>query len=92
MNSGGATNALSHFECHPASWHDFLQELDSQALHTVLKKLTDEEANILFLHIILDLRYAEIERITKIPANEAQYRYTLTIRKIRRAMEGKKGK
>lgn len=79
-------------ECNPISWHDFLQNLDSQKLYRVLCKISDEETNILFLHIILDLRYAEIERITKIPAAKVQHRYTMTIRKIRRAMEGGKHK
>lgn len=74
-------------ERNPASWHDFLQNLDSQKLYKVLRKLTDEEANVLFLHIVLDLRYTEIERITKMPADKVQHRYTMTIRKIRRAME-----
>ena len=77
-------------EKNPASWHDFLQNLDSQRLHRVLRKLTEEDANILFLHVILDLRYNEIERITKIPAEKVQHRYTMTIRKIRRAMESGK--
>lgn len=77
-------------EKNPASWHDFLQNLDSQRLHRVLRKLTEEDANILFLHVILDLRYNETERITKIPAEKVQHRYTMTIRKIRRAMESGK--
>lgn len=79
-------------ECEPASWQEFLQYLDSDKLYKILVKLTDEEANILFLHIILDLRYAEIERITKIPANKLQHRYAMTIRKIRRAMVCRKSK
>lgn len=79
-------------EQNPASWHDFLQNLDSERLYKVLRKLTDEEANILFLHVILDLRYIEIERITKMPAKKVQHRYTMTIRKLRRAMESEKSK
>lgn len=79
-------------EQNPASWHEFLQNLDSERLYKALGKLTDEEANILFLHVILDLRYTEIERITKIPAKKVQHRYTMTIRKIRRAMESGKNK
>ena len=73
----------------PRSWHEFLQNLDSQRLYKVLQKLTDAEANILFLHVILDLRYTDIERITKMPAEEVQHRYTMVIRKIRRAMESR---
>lgn len=73
----------------PLSWHDFLQNLDSKRLYKVLQKLTDEEANILFLHVILDLRYTDIERITKMPAEKVQHHYTMVIRKIRRAMESR---
>lgn len=79
-------------ECHPSSWQDVMRNLDSQKLYRVLRKLTDEEANILFLHVILDLSYMEIERIIKTPAEQAQLRYTVTIRKIRRAMEREKNK
>lgn len=71
----------------PATWHDVLQNLDSQRLYRVLKRLSDEEANILFLHIVLDLRYADIERVTGLTACRAQHIYTMTIRKIRRALE-----
>ena len=49
------------------TWHDVLQNLDSQRLYRILKRLSEGEANILFLHIVLDLRYPEIARITGLP-------------------------
>ena len=40
----------------------------------------------MYWHIILDLRYAEIQKLTGIPADNAQIRYSSAIRKIRNAL------
>ena len=55
-------------------------------MHTILCTLSRDEADILYWHIILDLRYAEIQKLTGIPADMAQIRYSSAIRKIRNAL------
>ena len=40
----------------------------------------------MYWHIILDLRYAEIQKLTGIPEDKAQIRYSSAIRKIRNAL------
>ena len=55
-------------------------------MHTILCALSRDEADILYWHIILDLRYAEIQKLTRIPADKAQIRYSSDIRKIRNAL------
>ena len=61
-------------EQNPASWHEFLQNLDSGRLYKALGKLTDEEVNSSFLNVILNLPFAKIEHIIKMPAKKAQHR------------------
>lgn len=74
----------------PRSWEAFLQEVETEWLYTVLCTLSKKEADILYWHIILDLRYAEIQWLTGIPADKAQVCYSSAIRKIRQALLRKK--
>lgn len=70
----------------PRSWDEFLQEVEAEWLYKILCTLSRDEADILYWHIILDLRYAEIQKLTGIPADKAQIRYSSAIRKIRNAL------
>lgn len=70
----------------PRSWEDFLQEVETEWLLKILHSLSDEETDILYWHIILNLRYAEIQQLTGIPIAKAQLRYSSAIRKIRTAL------
>ena len=74
----------------PRSWKAFLQEVEAEWLYTVLCALSQKEANILYWHVILDLRYVEIQQLTGIPADKAQICYSSAIRKIRKALLRKK--
>lgn len=73
-------------ESRPHSWQDFLQQVDTGWLYAALQTLTQKEASILYWHIILDLSYTQIEATTGVPVYEAQKRYAMAIRKLRKAM------
>lgn len=91
--NGGASHWLEAQEStqnQPRSWEAFLQEVETEWLYTVLCSLSPKEADILYWHIILDLRYAEIQSLTGIPVDKAQICYSSAIRKIRQALLRKK--
>lgn len=69
----------------PHSWQDFLQLVDAGWLYKALHALTRAEADILYWRIVLDLSYAQIEAIAGLPVYEAQKRYSMAIRKLRKA-------
>lgn len=74
----------------PRSWEDFLQEVETEWLLKILRSLSKEETDILYWHIILELKYAEIQQRTGIPVEKAQMCYSSAIRKIRHALLRKK--
>lgn len=58
-----------------SSWEQIMDTIEMPELHRALQRITPEEAGILFYHIILDLRYKEIEEITGVPVDEAEKRF-----------------
>lgn len=74
----------------PRSWEDFLQEVETEWLLKILRSLTKEETDILYWHIILELKYTEIQQRTGIPVEKLQMCYASAIRKIRNALLRKK--
>lgn len=70
-----------------SSWEQIMDTIEMPELHRALQKITPEDAGILFYHIILDLRYKEIEEITGVPVDEAEKRYSMVIRKLRKLIQ-----